>query len=305
MSRRGRSEGTSRQRRRPSDAARLEDPRQSAWAALTSHQPGHEPHLDGMRGISCAIVVFCHCALWLPPALRDSFRELPPAVPRFILSLWFGLDVFFVLSGFLIGRILFRQLQRGGLSFRAFYTRRFFRVFPVYYLVLTVSVFWFSRFDAWAILYGGVPWRESLARSWANYLYVSNYVYGMQYPNPMTWGWSLCVEEHFYLATPLLLSVLFRVTKEPVRWMFLAALALVPMAFRWSMYTHEPGLIPFKWVHPMTHTHADGLVLGVLCAYAVVFHRERVAGWFKRLGSATWVLGLACYAAVMVWGGLW
>ncbi len=269
------------------------------------HQPGHEPHLDGMRGISCAIVVFCHCALWLPPALRDSYRELPSAVPAFILSLWFGLDVFFVLSGFLIGRILLSQLQRGGLSFKAFYVRRFFRVFPVYYLVLTVSVFFFSRREEWAVLYGGVPWRESIARSWANYLYVSNYVYGMQFPNPMSWGWSLCVEEHFYLATPLLLGILFRVAKGSLRWIFLSALALVPLAFRWAMYARSPDIVPFKWIHPMTHTHADGLILGVLIAYACVFHRERMASWITRLGSATWILGLACYASVMLWGGLW
>src|SRR5262249_56225241 len=170
----------------------------------------------------------CHCALWRPPALGDSFGQLPPAVPHFVLSLWFGLDVFFVLSGFLIGRILFRQLQRGGLSFRAFYVRRFFRVFPVYYLVLTVSVFGFSRIQEWGVLYGGVPWQESLARSWANYLYVSNYVYGMQYPNPLSWGWSLCVEEHFYLATPLMLPLLFRLATGNRPWLFLAGSAIHP-----------------------------------------------------------------------------
>jgi len=281
------------------------DPRQSAWAALTEHQPGHEPHLDGMRGIGCAIVVFCHCALWLPPMLRESYQALPPWLTRFILSLWFGLDVFFVLSGFLIGRILLTQLKRGGLSFRAFYVRRFFRVFPVYYLVLTASAFGLSHIQEWRVLYGGVPWQESVARSWANYLYVSNYVYGMQFPNPLSWGWSLCVEEHFYLATPLMLGVLFRLAKGHGRWLFLAALGCVPMLFRWAAYARSPGAIPFTWVHPMTHTHADGLIFGVLVAYVSVFHRERAAAFIARLGSLTWILGLACYAAVMIWGGLW
>ena len=258
-----------------------------------------------MRGIGCAIVVFCHCALWLPPSLPNSFRALPPGLGKFILSLWFGLDVFFVLSGFLIGRILLSQLKRGGLSFRAFYVRRFFRVFPVYYLVLTVSVFLLSRIPEWGVLYGGLPWQESLARSWPNYLFVSNYLYGMQFPNPLSWGWSLCVEEHFYLATPLMLAVLFRLAKRHGRWLFLAGLGCVPLLFRWAEYARAPDMIPFKWVHPMTHTHADGLIFGVLVAYAHVFHRERAAAWVARLGSLTWILGLGCYAAVMLWGGLW
>jgi peptidoglycan/LPS O-acetylase OafA/YrhL len=55
----------------------------------------------------------------------------------------------------------------------------------------------------------------------------------------------------------------------------------------------------------MTHTHADGLILGVLIAYMTVFHRERAAAWVTKLGSATWILGLGCYACVMIWGGLW
>src|SRR5262245_23984709 len=292
----------------PSTATRRDpgaDPRESAWAALTHHQAGHEPHLDGMRGIACAIVVFCHCALWLPPALPDSYRALPPGVPAFILSLWWGLDVFFVLSGFLIGRILLTQLQRGGLSFKAFYVRRFFRVFPVYYLVLTVSVFVFSRLEEWQVLYGALPWQETFARSWANYLYVSNYVYGMQFPNPMSWGWSLCVEEHFYLSIPLILGILFRFAKNRGRWLFLGALTVIPMVFRWAAWTGTPEAVPFTWIHPMTHTHADGLAFGVLTAFLTVFHRERTRAWVAKLGSWTWVLGLVCYGAVMFWGGLW
>jgi peptidoglycan/LPS O-acetylase OafA/YrhL len=258
-----------------------------------------------MRGISCAIVVICHCALWLPPALPDSYQALPKALPTFILSLWWGLDVFFVLSGFLIGRILLTQIQKGGPSYRAFYVRRFFRVFPVYYLVLTVSVFFFSRLDEWKVLYGGIPFEETLARSWANYLYVSNYVYGMQFANPMSWGWSLCVEEHFYLTIPVLLGLLFRIAGVPWRGLFLAALTLVPLLFRWQIHARDPGTVPFTWVHPMSHTHADGLAFGVLVAYLCVFHRERTGAWVARLGSATWILGLACYGAVMLWGGLW
>jgi peptidoglycan/LPS O-acetylase OafA/YrhL len=257
-----------------------------------------------LRGISSVFVLVFHCAVWLPAALPDSYRALPPVLLAFWRQTWFGVDVFFVLSGFLIGRILMRRLQQGALGFRAFYVRRSFRIFPVYYVVLTASVFAFSRVEAWGVLFGHQTVAETLRGSWANYLYVSNYVYGMQYPNAMSWGWSLCVEEHFYLVLPAALAVLFKLTRGNVRPLVLLALAAVPTLCRWSEFSHHREISVFNWIHPRTHTHADGLVLGLLIAYTYVFHRQRASAWVARLGPATWILGVACIASVMRWGGL-
>ena len=155
MSRRLQPPGSEKDRagRRAARAARTPArARQSAWAALGEPQPGHEPHLDGLRALASVLIVFCHCVVWLPPALPDSYRAIPHGFVVFGLSCWFSVDVFFVLSGFLIGRILMRQLQQGWVSFQVFYVRRVFRVFPVYYLVLTVSVLFLSSIPEWHIL---------------------------------------------------------------------------------------------------------------------------------------------------------
>lgn len=276
----------------------------AALSTLFAPQPGHETPLDGLRGISSVFVLVFHCAVWLPSALPDSYRALPYPVLAFWRQTWFGVDVFFVLSGFLIGRILMRRLEQGALGFRSFYIRRSFRIFPVYYLVLSASVFLFARIEPWGMLYGRQPWSETVRGSWANYLYVSNYVYGMQFPNALSWGWSLCVEEHFYLVLPAALAALFRLTRGAVRPLVLLALAAVPTLCRWSEFSHARDLSVFNWIHPRTHTHADGLVLGLLIAYTYVFHRERTRAWVARLGPATWILGVAGVAAVMRWGGL-
>jgi len=213
-------------------------------------------------------------------------------------------DVFFVLSGFLIGRILFKRLQRGPLGFRSFYLRRSFRIFPIYYVVLTASVFVFANVEPWSILYRTHDPGLIRAGSWANYLYVSNYLYGMQLPNALSWGWSLCVEEHFYLLLPAVLALVFWLLKGRARGLVLVPFAFLPLFFRWLEHRAHPDEAVFLWLHPMSHTHAEGLAFGVLIAYAYVFHHETSERWLRRLGPWTWIAGVACIGAVMRFGGL-
>lgn len=287
-------------------------PRRSAWPfawparpiTLFEPQPGHEPTLDGLRGVSSIGVLVFHCAIWLPAALPDSYRALPAWMLAFWHQTWWGVDVFFVLSGFLIGRILLRRLQKGALGFRSFYARRSFRIFPVYYLVLTVSVFALSHIPSWNILFRSNGWEQVQSGSWANYLYVSNYFYGMQLPNAMTWGWSLCVEEHFYLVLPALLALVFRLLKGSGRMLVLLPFAFAPVLFRWGEYVKHPADSGFYWIHPLSHTHGEGLAIGVLIAYTYVFHHATVLRVVRRLGPWTWLLGVACIGIAMRWGGL-
>jgi peptidoglycan/LPS O-acetylase OafA/YrhL len=277
-----------------------------AWhfsrSALYARQPDHRAPLDGLRAIAALLIVLFHCAVWLP--LKPAFRELPPGVLSLFRQCWIGVDLFFVLSGFLIGQILWLQLRQGGVNFKAFYIRRIFRTFPLYYVVLTASVFLFSRADLWRVLYSGQPWAATLAGSWANYLYVSNYTYGMFVPNALSWGWSLCIEEHFYLVFPAALAMLFRQARGWVRPLVLATLALVPLLCRAIAYVRGPDSAVFNWLYPGSHTHSDGLVVGVLIAYAYVFHLRGCTTWVTRLGPLTWIMGLACLGAVFRWGGL-
>ena len=133
--------------------------------------------LDGLRAFAF-LAVFAHHALGAP-------------------LLWAGVDLFFVLSGFLITAILVKQ-QGSKSFFRSFYSRRFLRIFPAYYLVLAVT---FALFDA--------QWREH----WYWYVfYISNIQdafvsMGSPLLTPM---WSLAVEAQFYVLWPLLAFFLGR-----------------------------------------------------------------------------------------------
>jgi peptidoglycan/LPS O-acetylase OafA/YrhL len=145
------------------------------------------PALDGVRAICILLVMFNHVHEPVPRGLQGRI----------------GVDIFFVLSGFLITTLLLRERERhGNVSLKGFYTRRFFRIVPVYALVVVVylGVAFFSH-DA-------VRWREF--KSGLPYLLTF-----MQEYRPATTGvmlghaWSLGIEEKFYLVWPLLLAALF------------------------------------------------------------------------------------------------
>ncbi|MFI5394428.1 MAG: acyltransferase family protein [Candidatus Binatia bacterium] len=260
---------------------------QTLHRGLFQRGQDHFPALDGLRAIAALLVVGFHSAL-----VRNG---------------WIGVDLFFVLSGFLIGRILFTQLAGGGINFRGFYVRRIFRIFPAYYAVLSMSV------AVSLFVPIGRPltatWGTILLRSVPNYLYVSNYLYGTGWwiPNALAWGWSLCIEEHFYLIAPALLTLLWRgkAVQPRRRAVVLAVLALVPLVFRLAAFVRDPTQIVFARLYPESHTHCEGLWCGVLVAYGYVYHRAALEHWVRRSGRMVWLLGLACIGSVYVWGGVW
>ena len=147
--------------------------------------------LDGLRGLAVLAVVLYHATL-LAPGTGATGRTLLAAARLG----WAGVDLFFVLSGFLITRLLVES--RGADNyFRVFYARRLLRIFPLYYVSLLVLVLLFR-----------VPGGESL---WY-WLYASNVKATLSgWPSaPLSHFWSLAVEEQYYLVWPLAVSLLSR-----------------------------------------------------------------------------------------------
>ena len=274
---------------------------------LFTRPPGSLPALDGLRGFACAAIVFFHATVFSGVFLaRDPDAGLRAL--RFLgNAMWTGVDIFFVLSGFLIGRILIRDLERSGhVGWRRFYLRRCFRIFPAYYFVLSVILFVLARFDlpnyASYLAFTGAGSREAVrGRAWANYLYLSNYLAPTR-ANVMTWGWSLCVEEHFYLLLPTALALIFRARGEALRAGLLVALTLLPVAARAVAYATAPG--GDRSFHYYSHTRFDQLLVGVVVAYLYVVYREPFERLATRRAVAIGSVGLACIAAVWMYGGL-
>jgi peptidoglycan/LPS O-acetylase OafA/YrhL len=166
----------------------------SRW---TSRQPdasavtgsGYNPSLDGLRAIAVLLVVITH-TLGGPPGWT------------------LGVDVFFVLSGFLITNILVDELaRRGSVSLRRFYIRRVFRLFPALFVFLVVVLIWTQAFappDGVAMVHGTVIGGLSYVENW--HIIAVGQVGSVVFPrDPAAQIWSLSVEEQFYLVWPLIL----------------------------------------------------------------------------------------------------
>src|SRR4051794_966373 len=187
---------------------------------------------------------------------------------------WAGVDLFFVLSGFLVGRLVLREHQRTGRfdSWR-FSARRALKLWPVLYVFLVVYAF-----------AGSEPWQSYF---WQNALHVQNYA-----GTSLTHLWSLAVEEHFYLALALLFPLLARRRMSPkVLVGVLAGLLVTALALRWGGVLFDQSDVRIQW---RTHFRMDSLAAGVLLA-AVSVHRPAT---FDRLLRLRWLWAALCAAGI-------
>jgi peptidoglycan/LPS O-acetylase OafA/YrhL len=160
----------------------------------------YRPDVDGLRSLAILAVVFYHAGV---PFLSGGFT---------------GVDIFFVISGYLIGGHIFSELRSGSFSYLRFYQRRAKRILPAYFLIISftllASMLLLSPFEAAEL------GRNALAAtlSASNILYSRGFGYFNAHSelNPLLMTWSLGVEEQFYLAIPLLMVLLIRVREKLV-----------------------------------------------------------------------------------------
>ncbi len=194
----------------------------------------YNPALDGLRAIAVALVLAFHARLF------GGFGG------------FFGVDVFFVLSGYLITRILAEQhVETGSLRIGTFYVRRLRRLYPALLLLLAVYL-------------AAAPWvfpehANHLRDAAVAGLYLSDYGFALwRVPWYLQHTWSLSVEEHFYLVWPMVLMVVFRL---PRHWWAPAVflLAVAATLWRWHVALNDDA-----WYQPYYRfdTRLSGILLG-------------------------------------------
>jgi peptidoglycan/LPS O-acetylase OafA/YrhL len=173
-----------------------------------------------------------------------------------------GVDLFFVISGFLITLGLIRskdKAQSTGQSLYKFYMRRFLRIFPIYYLTVFILLFFY--------------WNEMHSTIWWYLLYLRNF-YSIKIQD---WGiaghfWSLSVEEQFYMVWPFV--ILFTPKKRMLAVIIASVLLSLATKTYW-FFTHAPFW--YAYMHPLGAL--DTLALGALLAYLYTFHQD----WLRRV----------------------
>lgn len=192
------------------------------------------PALDGLRGLAILAVMLFHFWGLLPGLLgRTSTARVDYALARLFGCGWAGVDLFFVLSGFLITGILWDSRGRAR-GLRHFYTRRLLRILPLYYLFLA-GVLWVGPLSSYVA--GSLQVEALRAVQWHYWCFSMNALSGLRglsdtIPLAYTHFWSLCVEEQFYLVWPF---VVLGVGGRRRVMLVCAALMLAAPATRWAV----------------------------------------------------------------------
>ena len=249
----------------------------------------HIPALDGVRGLAILLVLIHHFCGGADPGTALGRGWLGAA-----RGLWIGVDLFFVLSGFLITGILWDSKLSPN-YFRNFYARRLLRIFPLYYGVLLVVLIAFPFLLSHIRQEGG---REFYSRQLGLWLYATNFFLAAKGPG-YYWAfdhfWSLAVEEHFYFIWPLAIFLCSRNASLRLCGIVAAAALALRIALAFS------GVGPTA-NYVLTPCRMDSLAIGGLCALLV--RGPAAADWFRRARPIAMVSGVAIVSMILWRRGL-
>lgn len=246
------------------------------------------PELDGLRGLAILLILLGHHF--------NSHFQAEPGSPLVYLIIalrytWSGVDLFFVLSGFLIGGILLEQRQAVN-YYRVFYVRRICRIFPLYYLLLLLF-FVFLLLGVGSVS----PWLFQHPLPFLSYFtFTQNFasVYYVAYVGaPAAWlgvTWSLAVEEQFYFVMPWVMR------KVQPRRLPLILLSVIGLSIVLRIFIYNNFAVGSIANYVLTPTRVDGLMMGVLLAYGI-----RQPQWWQKIIARRLLVSLAFW---LLGGGL-
>lgn len=279
---------------------------------LFAPPPMHSRPIDGLRALSILWVITFHTFMLIGVYMpREEFVRLFQDTEGDFTRKWvlrgdLGVDLFFVLSGYLITRILMVEQERTGtMRIPLFYARRLMRLMPAYALVLLLYVL------------GKAP---NYQNAWANLLYVNNFLPVTE--QAMVWSWSLAIEEQFYLVFPFFWLGISRMRRGALALMGGLLLVGVGLQF-WQVSAHgftmpfpidpvmqlDSGQRYFDLIYCKPYMRFGPILCGVIVAYLMAKTQAPQVLRASRM-AASGLLGLAlvCLAIVLVpktFSGTW
>jgi peptidoglycan/LPS O-acetylase OafA/YrhL len=257
--------------------------RGDSFVVVTTNRTDRLPGLDLLRAVAIVWVMLFHSSIAGGLGPNWSWAS------RFG---WMGVDLFFVLSGFLIGGQVLGPLARGErLSYTDFYLRRAFRILPAYWVV--VLLYW-----AWP----GFHEANGIEPAWKFLTFIVNLSIDYAQHATFSHAWSLCVEEHFYWIFPVLAVAMLRQPSARRFGVLCALLVVGGIALRAAIWRHDMLVDPTMqrvWfiedLYYPTWTRLDGLLCGVALAALKAF---RPALWqrARRSANSSLAAGLATLA---------
>jgi len=274
---------TSGRQNQTGETARLTEPGQAGDGSALVR--GHILQLDGLRGLAILLVLVYHFTDQFEAHFGNFYESketLVQALRKLFGAGWTGVDLFFVLSGFLITGILC-DTKKSRNYFPSFYLRRFLRIFPLYYgylfgLLVLLPWFWTAVSPKWEFFQEKQVWYWTYLSNWlcaikGDFKFV-----------PAGYMWSLAVEEQFYLIWPFVIYFLSR----RALLFTCASLLLLSVTARFVLVVFG---VPATSLYVMTCTHLDPLLVGALLALA--FRMPGGIGKYVRLFPAVALFSVA------------
>ncbi|SJZ98912.1 acyltransferase family protein [Sediminibacterium ginsengisoli] len=219
--------------------------------------------IDFLRFIAVALVLFRHFDTAPDTAAATNLATLVQPLQRIG---WIGVDLFFVISGFLISRLVFNELdERRSFNARRFLIRRGFKIYPSFYILigLTFVLFFLKH-------------KLDTGQLFAELFYYQNYVQGLW---PHTW--SLAIEEHFYF---LIAFVFYIVGKKKINYRsdsFIFIFFVLILLINYIKFSYRGVITDSNRVPYYTHTRIDGLLWGCILAYLTLYKTRVIRFWEK------------------------
>ena len=249
--------------------------------ALVSFSENRRVNLDVWRSLAMFLVYVFHCFFYarytLSPTDFEYFYHNTPLLLKWVWAGDRGVDIFFVISGFLMGSLLLTELQyTGAVALKRFYFRRLMRLMPVYWLAMLLY-----------FLVGA----DNYHQLWANALFINNMIPVVN--SAMAWCWSLAVEEQFYLILPLLLYWLH--AKRLLLWLLI--IGLLSLFVRAIVLNAQPVVAVassksimfdvvifnqfFDLLYNNLYTRFGELIVGVIGAYLRLYCAEKSRSFLR------------------------
>lgn len=226
--------------------------------------------LDGLRALAVISVIFYHL---FPSVIRGGYL---------------GVDIFFVISGFLITTLLINEYrQTGRIAFKQFWLRRARRLLPALILTILIisSLIFFIRGDSMVGLGQQITGALTFSSNWVEVLQGTNYFDAIRTHLFLNF-WSLGVEEQFYVVWPLLVAVIIGVIKKPAVGLFVTGgLTLLSSWWMYFLFSHDVAL---SRIYYGTDTHLFGIMIGAFLAFLTLSLQENEP--MRRLSQPFWQL---------------
>ncbi len=258
--------------------------------------------IDGLRALSMCLIVVYHCFLVSGLLIgTEQFEFMIRNMPVYLNWIWHtdkSVDIFFVISGFLISSMLFKEYKASStIRLGNFFWRRFLRLMPMYWLALLLFY----------------PFLANQHNIWANFLYVNNFLPADEMF--MGWSWTLAVEEQFYFLLPFLILYVFPRFRSTaavlVGLIILSTLILFLFHLAYPEFNnYHPSQFMFgnlegftyryfEVIYDNLYTRFGALACGCLVGYLHVYHAQEIVTYLEANKNKLWIyLFLAVFVIV-------